>query len=602
MISRTIQLRRSGAAALLAVAACAPSTTPSAAPETSRVATPAGVAPALSPGVLAEVRGAYGIVRVEERDGLRMLTIDGAVQGARRIGGDAVAVPGDPMVDLVLGAAPNAKTALIVGLGTGKTASELAARGLAVRVVERDQAVVELAKKWFDWRGETVVADAADELYATKEKYDVVVVDAELRVGKTGSAFDRATLQTARRVLTGDGVLAVRFTGAPARAAEVAPALGEHHIAYGRGIGDEEQTLFAIGSDQPLDLVLPSGIDVARIADSGRGATTDPALFTQARGSQRERRVSIIGYLVRLTEDGALAVDLPHAEMGALRFRLGGALAAELAKRLPSDATFPTQGDIVSDGDTKRTLAPLLGGGGFKRSDLRFSPVVVSIEGVARLRSDVSPNHAFSGHVLSDSGPTEAPVREKLLPYGGTLYELDVDRVAWSLDAARFGEMKKTASVRAADAAELVRLGKLADAATAIEKTEDSLRAIGPDADARIPSLRRLHLLGDRLKIESARHASATSALARGAACDRARGAEPSREWLFPAPVDALYECAVREYKAAFAKEQTSENAKLAIARLLALYDESFSNARFDRREALQKRFPTIEPLETAPP
>jgi len=526
-----------------------------------------------------------------------MLTVGGAVQGARPIDRAGAAMPADPLVELALAAAPNAKAALVIGLGTGKTASELAARGISVRVVEIDPAVVELAKKWFDWNGETTIADAAEELTTTKQMYDIVLLDAELRVGKSGSAFERGTLGEAPRVLKKGGVLAARFTATQTRGAEMGPAFGMHYAVYGNGIADEDQTIYAIGGEEPLDLVMPKDIGLMRVPGARGDANVDPGLFSV----KRERHVSIIGYLVRLPEDGSVAVDLPHYEMGAVRFRLHGAIAEELAKRLPAKATFPTQGDISSDGDVKQTLAPLLGGGGYKRSDVRFSPVVVSLEGTARLHADVSPDHAFAGRVL-ERGPSQDPVREKLLPYGGTLYELDVDRIAWSLDTKQFGEMKKQAAASTDKAAKLVTSGKLADAATAIQRSEDALHAIGPDAADRIPQLRELHALSLRLTLESGRYVLATTPLARAASCDRARGPTQLRGWLFPSPAKALYDCAVREYKAAFAKEQTSEEAKQAVARLLGLYDgEPFSDENAKATEDLKRRFPDAEP-EAAPP
>jgi hypothetical protein len=189
------------------------------------------------------------------------------------------------------------------------------------------------------------------------------------------------------------------------------------------------------------------------------------------------------------------------------------------------------------------------------------------------------------------------------LPYGGTLYELDVDRVAWTVDATRFGELKKQAFVSTDKATKLIASGKLADAAKAIEKSEDSLHAIGPDASERIPQLRELHALGLRLNLEAGRYVLATTPLARAGACDRARGSMQQRSWLFPAPPRSLFDCAVREYKAAFAKEQTSDEAKQAVARLLGLYDnEPWSEAQSKLTDELKKRFPNVESQENPPP
>lgn len=64
---------------LLAIAGMLAGACGAAPPPSKPTASAIPSAPTLPPGVLAEAKGAQGLVRVEERDGLRLLTIDGVV-------------------------------------------------------------------------------------------------------------------------------------------------------------------------------------------------------------------------------------------------------------------------------------------------------------------------------------------------------------------------------------------------------------------------------------------------------------------------------------------------------------------------------------------
>jgi len=118
--------------------ACTPPSTTQPTTQPASGSTSAQIAPATSalpPHVLAEAQGKSGRVRVELRDHLRLLTIDGVVQGA--VPSDpSVSPPGDPIAGLVRAFRPHAASALLIGLGTGRTAASLSQNGLSFDVVE----------------------------------------------------------------------------------------------------------------------------------------------------------------------------------------------------------------------------------------------------------------------------------------------------------------------------------------------------------------------------------------------------------------------------------------------------------------------------------
>ena len=74
---------------------------------------------------------------------------------------------------------PNAKTALVLGLGGGVISNILAKKNIAVTAVELDARVVEVAKKYFYTSDKVNIIedDARHALFQLKNKYDLVVID-----------------------------------------------------------------------------------------------------------------------------------------------------------------------------------------------------------------------------------------------------------------------------------------------------------------------------------------------------------------------------------------------------------------------------------------
>ncbi len=182
-------------AVLVSCAACAPKDSADAAPTlapsigvaepapvdavTAAVATPDVSAPVDTnaptttpvrgdPHTVASAEGQQGRIEVIDRDGLRRLKIRGDVQGATTLGSTGTPLPGDPAVQLVRALRPEARTALVIGLGTGRTAAELSAAGFEVEAVELEPKVVEFARAHFDYRGHAAVADGIDWLDANE--------------------------------------------------------------------------------------------------------------------------------------------------------------------------------------------------------------------------------------------------------------------------------------------------------------------------------------------------------------------------------------------------------------------------------------------------
>lgn len=407
----------------------------------------------LPPGVLAQAQGQQGLIRVEEVDGLRLLTITDA-QGFRGVHAAVSQEPGvivgpDPVVGLALMNRPKAKRALVIGLGSGRTATDLMAAGFVVEAVELEPVVIEFARAWFGYKGNAVAAEGAAYLAQRKgEPFDIVLLDAFDGQQKLPPQFLSATtLEALHNHLSPGGVLFTKLLTKPSD-----PVLNSlthmlsarHSMVLGSGVGDEPQNLLVIASESPLSADIPADAALWPVhlpgdvsdASSGHALETrlDPTIPQGVSAS-----VSLVGYLTKLP-DGQLALDLPHWHMGARRYVLRGPepFLTTLEAALPPKATFPTSGDIGSDadGDLNDTLQHLLGGGGVKRSQLKFSPVVASVQGKAKLRAVVGPDHVAMGRLQNP------PESFKLIPYGGILYDLELSSVAWTLDDARWQALR----------------------------------------------------------------------------------------------------------------------------------------------------------------
>ena len=127
----------------------------------------------LPAGVLAQVDGIQGPIRVVVRDGVRVLTIDGVVQGAAHEGGPQ-SLHSEPAVGLLRAFRANAKSALVIGLGTGRTASALRIAGVTVEVVELEPAVVDLARRFFGYEGPALLSHGSGDKLVPVRNVDML--------------------------------------------------------------------------------------------------------------------------------------------------------------------------------------------------------------------------------------------------------------------------------------------------------------------------------------------------------------------------------------------------------------------------------------------
>ncbi|HQP39705.1 MAG TPA: hypothetical protein PLI95_31190, partial [Polyangiaceae bacterium] len=314
-------------------------------------------------------------------------------------------------------------------------------------------------------------------------------------------------------------------------------------------------------------------------------------------GAEREQMVT--GYLVR-DPSGAVFVELPHLEMGGVRYVLDEAGAKEASTLLPAAAKFPTQGDIRTDGDPAGTLRDVLGGGGVKRSDVRFSPVVARIRGKARLRAVIDPD-ANMGMGRSSARPASNP----LLPYGGVLYELRDAHVLWSLRHSDWqaAHTRRLQPIVRRAASALTR-GRIDEGVAELKRyLQEAGAALGEPA-LRLPAIDDVGVLKNRLEAMGRPASTPPGAAWTARACDTAVHGLP----LFDdgTSIDALklreslVACASSFYERSALREEGDDSATSA-RRLLALVpdDDTASSRRV--RKAVRERHGELTPLQEPP-
>lgn len=583
---------------------------PSAAPPGSAApVVSASNAPRTAPlpdGIRAEVKGKTGVVRVEERDGYRLLTIDGIVHAAHFIGsGEAPLAAHDPLVTILIASRREQATrTLVVGLGSGATASELTSVEHTVEVAEIEPAVIDVARRFFDYKGHAEVSDGMDWIRKAKDPYELILIDAFAGTELPASFMSADAVKTIREKLARGGVVAVRFLGSPkddvvAGAVRLYANAFGHARFYGTGVGDEVQNLYLLLSDLPLRLYdehmgmafampLPkadAALEPAKPAS--RDAKAEASVRDVVMG-RIERRAAVVGYLVQ-DESGTLCVDLPHWEMGARRFMLSGPEIERLRALLPKNAVFPTSGDLSTDGDLSKTMHSLLSGGGVKLNTVRFSPVVVAIEGKLSGRTPETPaiprGPGFNPRTFMDGAKKVAV---------NAIGEIAVDRIHFSMDTKEWrGFRQKNMQAHARRAEQAFAKGDLQAGANAIRAILDALHDRFGRFAPRIVTYDELStLLGVTSKP--------------GATCHSARkeyrslyggpfwNADDERREV-SSMLAGLFHCAVKAFEKEAGPAPKTETQQRAAARLLALLEDAgWDEFNEKERTAFEKRYETL--------
>jgi spermidine synthase len=167
--------------------------------------------------VRSETESIYGWVRVvdDERWGLRLMLSDASVISAVDLKLDQSVLGYQQVLGLLPMFRPEAKQALLIGLGGGHVARDLKSQGIATDTIEIDPAVADAARRFFNFdpTGLFLVGDARYEIRTLAARYDLIIHDCFTGGSEPTHLLSREMLDELRHLLNENGVLALNYVG-----------------------------------------------------------------------------------------------------------------------------------------------------------------------------------------------------------------------------------------------------------------------------------------------------------------------------------------------------------------------------------------------------
>jgi predicted membrane-bound spermidine synthase len=111
---------------------------------------------------------------------------------------------------------PASSSVLLIGLGGGSVARELKTQKFNLDVVEIDERILPLAKKYFYYKtdnSEYIVDDARHYVKRTKKKYDIVIYDVLSGEAQPNHVFTMESMDELKKILNPGGFVIVNYPG-----------------------------------------------------------------------------------------------------------------------------------------------------------------------------------------------------------------------------------------------------------------------------------------------------------------------------------------------------------------------------------------------------
>ncbi len=167
--------------------------------------------------IRSEAESLYGWVRVvdDERHGYRLMLSDASVISAVDQKLDRSVLGYQHVLGLLPMFRPEAKQALLIGLGGGHVARDLKSQGIATDTIEIDPAVADAALQFFHFAptGRFLVGDARYEIKHLDRRYDLIIHDCFTGGTEPTHLLTREMLSELRSLLDEGGVLALNYVG-----------------------------------------------------------------------------------------------------------------------------------------------------------------------------------------------------------------------------------------------------------------------------------------------------------------------------------------------------------------------------------------------------
>jgi hypothetical protein len=362
-------------------------------------------------------------VQVTHHDGWKHLYAQGVLQGRTPINPGTLELV-DPLVKVVSRFAnpKKGKTALVIGLGTGKTARELVDIGYKV--------VAAVAKDHFGYKGEVLVNDGFRVLKETWKSYDLIVFDAFLGDKTPSTLSSKEAFTFARHRLNKSGWVAFRGLMAP-YSQSCSSVRGDLENSIGEGVWFSEipypvvQPVIGVHKKQDLrrDLAFHMDNPIAGLNYLPSSHSTATGVYrlwpTRSGGAYV---TTTVGYIHAASKTSPPLLTLPAGSMGSIKLYLKGKLLKQISDFMEMRKKLPQEYKKVLG-----SYFPLEDGCQYVGVECSSSDVLGALEG--------------SVEILEYTYPGSPGKRN---PLGGYSFVFNVKKIHWMLSTEQFSYLQHT--------------------------------------------------------------------------------------------------------------------------------------------------------------
>jgi len=163
--------------------------------------------------VIYRTESLYGQIMVVDRENLRFLLINGAIQSRYDLNTKEFNFPYLRLMEKAVKYHPQARSCLSLGLGGGGIDKRFRTAGIAVDNVELDPRVVEVVREYFGFDGGVIVSDARSYIRRTAKRYDLVVFDVLSGYSVSPHLLTKEAFAEIKAILSPGGILTVNTLG-----------------------------------------------------------------------------------------------------------------------------------------------------------------------------------------------------------------------------------------------------------------------------------------------------------------------------------------------------------------------------------------------------
>ena len=155
----------------------------------------------------------YAELKVIDYSNLRYLLVDGATHTLYNLKDKSFSFGYLGLFEKAVKYHPNPKEILVIGLGGGGIDKQLEQYNLNIDNIEIDSKVVDVAKKYFDFKGNVIIDDGRHYIKNTNKKYDIIYLDVYNGYSIYPYLFSKEAFIEIKKILNKDGILVINSIG-----------------------------------------------------------------------------------------------------------------------------------------------------------------------------------------------------------------------------------------------------------------------------------------------------------------------------------------------------------------------------------------------------